>query len=138
MKLSIDMSGFNKAIALAPDAILSEMDKGCKEGLVDIQRDARKVHKFNRRSGNLERSVQVDFVSFSDREPKGLRLESGIAPYGARIHEGYVGKTDSLGRTFKGPKPDQFLYQAAERGTGNLIKKIEAGVRRAIVKLGLS
>lgn len=141
MKITIDMRGLAATFKRAPEVILSEMSRGAKEGLVDIQRDARATHKFNRQSGNAggnaERSVTVNFKSFKDPEAKGVYLELGIAPYARRLHQGYVGKTDKLGRKFSGPQPDKFLYEAAERGRNNLINKINMGIGKAIIKLGL-
>ncbi len=135
MSVTIDLRGVNAAFKSAPSVFLSEMSRGAKEGLTDIQRDARSHHKFHRKSGNLQRSVVVDFKSFS--EPgKGIRLESGLAPYANRIHEGYEGKTDKIGRRFHGPKPDQFLYEAAARGEKSLVNRITKGIGRAIIKIG--
>jgi hypothetical protein len=36
-----------------------------------------------------------------------------------------------------GTKPDPFIYEAAQRGTPNLVNKMTQGVVRAIVKMGL-
>lgn len=125
MKVTIDNKSLLNAFRRAPDVFIKEIDKGAKEGLVNIQRESRRLHRFKSRSGNLARSVQIDFKSFKESR-HGIKLESGIATYGPYIHEG-----------FKSWKPDRFLYQAADRGKGNLMNKINNGVRIAIGKLGL-
>lgn len=88
MKATIDISGLKRLAKIAPQIILKELDKGAKIGLVDIQRDARRVHRFNRKSGNAQRSVIVDFKTFARRPAGGIYLELGIAPYAGYIHTG--------------------------------------------------
>ncbi len=182
LNVSIDSRAVQEAFARAPDVFLSEMERGAKEGLTEIQRDAVRNHRFKRKSGNLERSVRVDFKSF--KEPgTGIRLETGIASYAPYVHEGtrphkiapknkaalsFIGKDGrfvlvpkNMGYAqtrqywikqakltgshlgFKGfvnhpgTKPDPFLYEAAIRGTDQLIQKIVAGIGKAISKIGL-
>lgn len=89
MNITIEAKGFLDAIQKAPNAIMRAIERGVKEGFVEIQREARVQHRFRRKSGNLQRSIQVDFKSFKD-QGTGIRLETGIAPYGPAIHEGSV------------------------------------------------
>jgi hypothetical protein len=125
LNISIDSRAVQEAFARAPDMFLSEMERGAKEGLTEIQRDAVRNHRFKRKSGNLEKSVIIDFKSF--KQPgTGIRLETGMASYGPYIHQG-----------FKSWLPDPFLYEAAIRGTDQLIQKIVAGIGKAISKIGL-
>jgi hypothetical protein len=88
VNLTIDISGVSKLFKNAPGLIIKELDKSAKTGLVAIQRDARRTHRFHRQSGNLQRSVTVDFKSFTASKPGGIYLELGLAPYAAAIHDG--------------------------------------------------
>jgi len=182
VKVTIDLRGVQEAFRRAPQIFYQELDRSIKQGLTDIQRDARRVHRFKSISGNLARSVQVDFTSSKD-PGNGLRLDKGMAPYAGWVHEGtqphriypkdssalaFIGKdgkavlvprnmgyiptraywrdvAKKTGATLvykgyvqhPGTKPDQFLYQAADRGIPGLMKRISAGIGRAIKRAGL-
>lgn len=134
---------------------MAEMSRGAKIGLTAIQRDARRVHRWKRKSNNLARSVIVDFKSFAN-PGHGIYLDSGIAPYAAYVHEGTAPHVIKAVRkkvlafvrggkvmfrkqvNHPGTKPDPFLYEAADRGVNQLIREITRGISRAIVKIGLA
>jgi hypothetical protein len=154
------MRGVSAAFAAAPQLILREVARAAKEGLTDMQRDARQEHSFTSRSSNLNRAVKVDFNNF---EGRGLFIDSGVAPYGLFVHDGtkphvirpkngkylrWAGTTRGGNKSktnfifakevhHPGTKPDQFIYQAAERGLPGLVNRINQAIGTAIIKLGM-
>ena len=65
------------------------------------------------RTGSLRRSVQV----FSVERVSAFTYESKTGPtiiYGRRIELGFVGMTDSLGRTFSGPPPNPYTQRGLD------------------------
>jgi hypothetical protein len=140
MSISIKIDGMDKYLAAlvnASDLMRRELCKQLKAELEDIKRQARYEHRFTSRSGNLEEAIQYKV------DPSGLsgviwlEKEGNDTPYAFRIHEGFVNKTDSLGRTFNGPKPDRFLYEAAETKYDQLIENMSDAVERGIEMAGL-
>jgi hypothetical protein len=140
MGMTIKIEGLDRYIAClakAPDSIKREMRITMKEGLQAIDREARNNHWYRSRSGNLERSNDIAVSNDGLTGTVTLSKTKAKAPYAWRIHEGFVGQTDSLGRIFSGPKPDQFLYHAAERRENKLKQNMEYAVERGLVRAGL-
>lgn len=124
LKAKIDNKSALNALERYPDILSKETRLALKKTLTTIQREARKQHRFNTQSGNLERSVsiEVDRSGFFGR----IFIDMGIAVYGRRIHEG-----------FKSWTADKFIYKAAERKAKDFIKNISTAIGRAINKSGL-
>lgn len=107
-----------------PDLFKRNVNLELKKALTQVQKKARREHRFVTRSGNLERSVTVDVLG---NEIGGtVYLEKGIAKYGPYIHEG-----------FKSWIADKFLYEAFNKQIKNIIKAISRGIGMALIEAGL-
>lgn len=140
MELSIKVDGLDRlvaAFAKLPSVVSTEIRKEMKTQLYAIGSEIRNpdVHNFTSRSNRLENAVDIKV------ESSGLSGEIALAksqnvPYAYRIHEGFVGMTDRIGRTFQGPQPDQFLYKAAENRRDAFAEGMETAIGTAITKAG--
>lgn len=151
--ISIDAKKLVEAFRRIPNIAASNCRLAMREGLREVQTQARADHAFTPRSGRLERSIQ------SQSNQLGLSgkvfLNTGVAPYGVYQHEGtkehYVapvrakalhwvvnGKNFfSKGHRVKGIKKDQFLYRAAANKQDALFDRIFAAIRKTIKEAGL-
>jgi len=125
LRAKIDARAVSNALARSPRIFLRELTIGAKQGLTVIQEDARRNHRFITRSGNLERSVQVDNPILFQKIGR-VFLDIGIALYGSRIHRG-----------FGTWRMDLFLFEAAKKKTAEVINLINRAIGKAIIKAGL-
>ena len=139
MSATVTIKGLDKLIAAfvaAPESTKQELRVTQKQEANAIDAIARVNHRYISHSGNLERAIDST-VSDSGLEMKmWVSKTKSNAPYAYRIHEGYVGMSDRLGRTFNGPSPDQFLYNAAKEYKNTYLAHIKEAIHRALKKAG--
>ena len=123
---------FTAALLKEPRVMAREVRKGIKEGLNLIARESATTHRYQSRSGSLEKANKVfmdgDF-SGELRLMKQTRRGNVPVPYSYAIHEG---RPD-----WKSYKPDRFLYNAAEAKEKEVIEIIEDSINDGIRKSGL-
>ena len=114
-------------LSKAGKSLLKEMDerveKAQKEAAKVIQTEARRRHRYTRRSGTLERAVQSEIV----RDIAKVYVSDAMAPYAQSIHDGF--------RTWSA---DPFLYEALKRKESDIKKLVDKAVSEAIKKTGFS
>lgn len=79
--------------------LLRERWNQIRKTAVDIQTEARRVHRFKTRSGNLERSIDVDINDNSKVAKVGFN--KSIAKYGVFQHDGTKGPYSIVPKTRK-------------------------------------
>jgi len=131
------LDAYIAALAKAPEAVNKAVRVQMKAELDAIDREARSNHNYTTRSGALEKSIDSEVSNDGLTASIWVSKTKSNAPYAWRIHEGFVGKYDILGRYFKGPQPDQFLYKAAEKRKQELMDNMQAAVHRALTEAGL-
>ena len=96
--------------------------EGIQTFLVSVQAEAKRQHRYHRRTGKLERSVKVERA----QDGGSVYLDDGAAPYGKYIHNGtrYI---DS----------DPFLTDAYDRKERDLDIAVGRSVDHAIQQAGL-
>ena len=140
MAIAVKVKGLDEYIAaltVAPAEIHKEIRIQFKEELEAIDLEAQHNHNYHTQSGNLEKSIDYEVSGDGLTGEIWLDKTKASAPYAWRIHEGFQGMTDSLGRHFNGPPPDQFLYDAAERKTDQLVEAMSDAVLRGCHNAGL-
>jgi hypothetical protein len=151
--LSFDASRLLAALQRFPFQVSKELRIGLKTALRTITTDARLHHRFVTRTGKLERSMRYE-VGESGLEGRAF-LDSGIAPHAAPVHEGsrphiiarktrktlywVSGGEKHFSRSVRHPgtKPDQFLFQAAERQRPFVRSMVKDSVLRAFKIAGI-
>jgi len=133
-KINFKSKGLLASFVKMPQVVSKELRKELKTQLVDVQRKARREHRFTTRSGDLERSVDNPDVSKSGLSGE-ISLNTNIAPYARRIHEGGKNKLDSLGRRMTN-KADPFLHDAFEAKQKDIEGGLQDAIGRAIRKAG--
>lgn len=152
---NIDYKGLSEAFNKFPIVSARELRSEVKQSCTVIQVDARLHHDFKPKSGNLERSVNITV------EQSGLSgkvfLDKGVASYGEYVHDGTKPHTikpvkrkalyfvkggqsyfSRSGVNHPGTKPDQFLYEAADRQEGFIMARLRGAVKRIIEMAGLN
>jgi hypothetical protein len=160
VNLSLEITGLDAlldAFARAPDSTARSLRVAVKEGAVMIQREARRTHRFQTRSGRLERSVEVVSLGESGASASAtVFLNESVARYAEPIHEGSrphvirprnrtvlrfpsgAGFSFAPSVNHPGTKPDQFLYTSAELMQPAVEMRIQQGVNDAIEAAGLA
>jgi len=123
LSIEIDTSEVVGALnALTTELEEAIMKEAIEPYLLNVQSTARSSHRFNSRTGNLERSIQVSM----DSTGGSVYVSEGSAPYGKYVHNGH--KTWS---------PDTFLDDAADANRGLLDTVCDRATENAINKVGL-
>ena len=143
LKVTIDLDSFLKAFNAIPDIAKKEMTQEIAGVSRSIQNQARTVHRFKTKSGNLAKSIWYTIMN------KGLSAEiflnESTAQYGKYVHDGTRAHTirpQSGNKVFAkkvnhlGIKPDQFLYEAAQVKEHDFIIKMNTAVDRVIKLAG--
>lgn len=155
LKVRFDTSKLTAALMTLGQTGTQEIRKTVKAELETVANDANQNHRFIPRSGNLDRSVQVDMSS--DGMSGTVSLQTSIAPYGPYIHNGtgiygprkkpivptakkllhfYVGGKPVFARSVKGVRPDPFLTTAFERRKADIKSRIQKAINRTIRRAG--
>ena len=110
---------FTKLAATLEPTVVKE---GIQTFLVSVQAEAKRQHRYTRRTGKLERAVKVERA----QDGGSVYLDDGAAPYGKYIHNGtrYI---DS----------DPFLTDAYDRKERDLDRSVSRSVDHAIQQAGL-
>ena len=87
-----------------------------------VQSTARREHRYNRQTGNLERSVKLEI----NQDGGSVYIDEAQANYGKYIHNG-----------FKSWSPDPFLSDAANANQPQLAQALDREIGRAIQQAGL-
>lgn len=113
------VAGLNTLASTIDDSVL---DIAINPTLKSVQEEARRQHRYKRRTGKLERSISVETT------PEGgeVYIEEKTADYGKYVHEGF-GKWS----------PDQFLISAFERKLPALDAALDRAIDDSIKKAGL-
>jgi len=152
LKVTIDLDSFLKAFNAIPDIAKKEMTQEIAGVSRSIQNQARTVHRFKTKSGNLARSIWYTIRN------KGLSAEiflnESTAQYGKYVHDGtrahtirpqtrkYLYFVSGGNKVFAkkvnhpGINPDQFLYEAAQIKEPDFIIKMNTAVDRVIKLAG--
>lgn len=143
LKVTIDLDSFLKAFNAIPDIAKKEMTQEIAGVSKSIQNQARTVHRFKTKSGNLAKSIWYTIRN------KGLSAEiflnESTAQYGKYVHDGTRAHTirpQSGNKVFAkkvnhpGIKPDKFLYEAAQVKEPDFIIKMNTAVDRVIKLAG--
>jgi hypothetical protein len=139
MSMTIKIDGLDRlvaAMAAMPDVVHQEMRKEMHTQLAAIDEVSKTTHFYTTRSANLERSNDIVVDADGMTGTIFLSKTKAKAPYAWRIHEGFVGMTDSKGRHFNGPAADQFLYKAGDLRRVAMRDGMEDAIGRAITKAG--
>ena len=123
IKVDIDVAGVLQAVGKIPRALSREVKPEMKIQLRDVQKQARRNHRFDTRSGAAERSIQTE-ISRSGFSGK-VYLDLGIAAYARRLHKGWG--------TWR---PDRFLNKAGKRLKPKIMTALQDAVKRGIRKAG--
>lgn len=133
LQVTVDTKGLMRALEAFPKETSKELRTEMKVQLESIAKDARRHHRFNHQSGNLEKSIVVKVemsgtagAIFIDPDISNTRTKKGVG-YGVFIHEG-----------FKTWAPDKFLYEAFGRGRIALVAGLTSAVNKAIKRVGLA
>jgi hypothetical protein len=107
-----------------------------KHQLVEIQRQARKNHRYNTHTGALEKSINWKILQ------QGLvgevYLEDSIADYGVYVHEGHGARGKSVLHGYPYVwNPDRFLEKAVKDREVQIRWGLERAIQEAIMKAGL-
>ena len=161
MTFKLDYNKFSEAFNKIPIQAARELRKQMQDTTKAIVTDAKMHHRFKRKGGFLEKSIQKLI------HPSGLSatvfLNEGVASYGKYVHDGtgiynggkpypikpknkkllyFVSKKighliSSKGVMHNGIKPDRFLYEAGKRQEPYFIARINGAVKRIIEAAGL-
>jgi len=151
---NIDSDDFRAAMASIPELAAKEIRAALSKSAQAVVSQAQAVHKFNPKSGNLDRSIQR---RMSPDEPYAAEVffNIGIATYGKYQNYGtkehpvtpksrkalyFVsggGKAFSKGHTVRGIKAEYFVEEAAKVKTPNFIQAISDAAGRVIQAAGL-
>ncbi|MDU2066630.1 MAG: hypothetical protein E6713_17565 [Sporomusaceae bacterium] len=158
-----DIGKFNQAADKAPNVLLKNMRLAMNISCRDVQSEARAVHMFRSRTGNLERAVDFNVNDKGDNGVEGkVLIDENVAPYGKFVHPGtgiYAGRSAwqvrprqkkslrwvgsdgrfrfSKGNTIRGQRPDPFLYKSAEKNRQHVNDVFSSYTNRAIKEAGL-
>ncbi len=154
MNLSLEFHGLDAlldAFARQPDMTSRNLRVAVKEGAAMIQREARRTHRFQTRTGRLERSVDVSSLGESGASASAtVFLNEAVARYVEPVHEGSrphvirarrrktLRFVSGSGFSFApfvrhpGTKPDQFLYAAADLMQPAVQARIQQAVNDSI------
>lgn len=165
MQLRVEIRRLNdlvRAFQMAPAETKNELRLALKVALRDIQRSARRFHRFTTRSGDTERSVKTEVLQ--DWPPKGrVVLDPAVTmtkdgrSYAQIIHDGAPGPWKIRPRdkkvlrwagrggkfvfarevTHPGLDPDPFVYNAGERERANVNAVFNRHTEKALRKAGL-
>jgi hypothetical protein len=157
ISLNIRADKLLEAFGKAPQAVRDHLRIAVKSSTVDVQRVARKSHRFATKSGVLERAVTVEFPG----EMTGrVFLNPAIAGYAGAIHDGsrphridpkrkkllrWAAPLGGGGKGFAfarhvnhpGTKPDPFLYTALEARRDSIQEKMDKATDAALREAGL-
>jgi hypothetical protein len=121
--VQIDMTDLQKIFSKIPDAIVRSVAKEMKNQVTEVQREARKTHRFETHTGMLEKSVQTEIL---DNGLTGeIYLEDSIADYGVYVHEGHGSW-----------KPDQFLDEALKKREPEIRDRMEHAIKEGLREAG--
>lgn len=153
ISLNIQAGKLLEAFAKAPQAVRDHLRIAVKSSTVDVQREARKTHRFKTKTAMLERSVTV---SFPDEMTGRVFLNPAIAGYANAIHDGsrphriepkrrkrLRWATPGGGFAFArqvnhpGTKADPFLYAALEARKDAIQTKMDKATGAALQEAGL-
>jgi hypothetical protein len=105
-----------------PDILIDSVVKGVHEYMFTLQNQARRVHRYKRNTGTLERSI----VSRKTKEGGTVFINEGACDYGKYVHMGQ-----------RSWNPDQFIFDAFDKTENILDSAIEKSVEKALTKAGL-
>jgi len=97
--------------------VLEAYRLGFKIALRDMNQKARKDHRYERRSGDLEKAT--NFGINKNKVSGKIFIADDIAPHGKYIHEG-----------FKSWNPDQFIYKATQNADSIIANEIEKQLKK--------
>lgn len=156
MEISARLEGLDRlidAVRKAPAAVREVMDVAVLEAGEIIAEEGRSRHRYQTRSGALDRSIAVRQAGPG---AASVFLDPLVAKYGPMLHAGtrahlilpknrkMLRWTNGNGFRFArevhhpGTKPDQFLYEAASRKRGEVVNRLQQGVQDAIEEAGLA
>jgi len=157
ISLNIRADKLLEAFAKAPQAVRDHLRIAVKSSTVDVQRVARKYHKFVTKIGSVERAVTV---VFPDEMTGRVFLNPAIAKHAVFLHEGtrphriepkrrrllrWAAPLGGGGKGFAfarhvnhpGTKPDPFLYTALEARRDSIQAKMDKATDAALREAGL-
>jgi hypothetical protein len=126
--VKVDTRKLTAALLKAPGVVKSSLRKSMGTAMSGVSIYAKRNHRFTSRSGNLARSIKSK-VSKTGLEGE-VYLQSGIAPYGEPVHEGW-----RRGRARW--RPDKFLDESLRVNKQEVINTLKIGYNDALAKAGL-
>jgi len=158
---TIDNADFQRAMAEIPAIAKEEIQLALLSSSKSMVAQARAVHKFKTKGGQLERSIQERLNPDNDMEAE-IIFNDGIATYGKYQHDGtgqygergskypitpksrkslyFVSGGNSVFRKsvmHPGIKKDPFIIEAAKVKTPNFKKNVSDAIGRVIQAVGL-
>jgi hypothetical protein len=156
MDVRLSLHGVDRlldAYSRAPTMVGRTMRVAVKESAVLVQREARRSHQFEGRSGRLERAVETAMTGGASAV---VFLNEAVAKHAAPIHDGsrphvivprnrrmLRWATPGGGFRFSGmvnhpgTRPDPFLHRAADSMAPMVQTRLELGVEEALSEAGL-
>ena len=122
LSISIDAKEAVKALESYAKDLPKAVSEAIDEVSEDVVEEARKVHRYRKRTGRLNSAIQSHTKGYSTK----VFIDEARAPYGYYIHQG-----------FKGWAPDPFLEQAFNRQTKDLDAEIAKVLGDLAKKKGL-
>jgi hypothetical protein len=153
IKFQVDAEATLDAFRASPKTTAEEIRRALLESCRLVQSESRAKHKFRSKTGMLEKAI--DYKVDAAKCKGIISIDSAVAPYGHWVHTGtkahdiFPKSKKSLrwvnknGFAFAkhvrhpGTKPDEFLYQAAERSRGEINAIFGRHVDEAQRKAGL-
>jgi hypothetical protein len=130
-----------------------KIDIAIQKGAKEIQSYGRRVHRFKRQSGDLQRSISIRFNR--QAHAASIFLDTGVAYYAGYVHGGtrpheIVAKNKksllftSYGRNVfrkkvfhPGTKPDEFLFEAGRALKDKILADIKMATLDAVSAAGV-